>query len=303
MLEAARAWDAVAVSTLESATAVGGLLEGIGDAWLGKAALQMVATVAGHVAWLAQSATAAAGTARQANAAAAAYQRAHIATVHPREVAINREVFAGLVTTNTLGQNAPTIAAVESDYGVMWAQDAEAMLTYAARSAEATVLAELTGPAGAFGTGSTLPELVNEYVQSFLSSAPYDVPLSLLQVFSGLWSASSIGGAFAKSSATAIDNVPAALGQAAIPSLSVKVSTGTAYGLGRLSIPPSWGETPGARVIPAYGATAGAVTNEGDDFMLPMLPPMAGAAGSQSGRSRPEPEYGFKPKFTAMKGI
>jgi PPE-repeat protein len=37
---------------------------------------------------------------------------------------------ATLIATNVLGQNVPAIAATESQYGQLWAQDATAMYGY-----------------------------------------------------------------------------------------------------------------------------------------------------------------------------
>jgi PPE-repeat protein len=65
--------------------------------------------------------------ARQASAAAAAYEAAFGATVPPALVTENRAVLTSLVATNIFGQNTPAIATTETIYGEMWAQDATAM--------------------------------------------------------------------------------------------------------------------------------------------------------------------------------
>jgi PPE-repeat protein len=51
-----------------------------------------------------------------------------------------------LVATNFLGQNTPAIAATETQYAEMWAQDAATMYTYAGTSATATQLAPFSSP-------------------------------------------------------------------------------------------------------------------------------------------------------------
>ena len=66
-----------------------------------------------------------------------AYEAAFAMTVPPPVIAANRSLLAGLVATNFLGQNTPAIAATETQYGEMWAQDAAAMYGYAGSSASA----------------------------------------------------------------------------------------------------------------------------------------------------------------------
>ncbi len=61
-------------------------------------------------------------------------------------VAANRIQLATLIATNFFGQNAPAIAATESCYAEMWAQDATAMYGYAAASSAATTLTPFTHP-------------------------------------------------------------------------------------------------------------------------------------------------------------
>ncbi len=70
--------------------------------------------------------------AAQATAAASAYETAFAAHVPPSEIAANRTQLAQLVATNLFGQNTSAIAATETQYGEMWAQDAVAMDDYTA---------------------------------------------------------------------------------------------------------------------------------------------------------------------------
>ncbi|MCV7089897.1 PPE domain-containing protein, partial [Mycobacterium interjectum] len=58
----------------------------------------------------------AAGAAAQAKAVVSAFESAFAATVHPVVVAANRSAVVQLVMSNVFGQNAPAIAAAESDY-------------------------------------------------------------------------------------------------------------------------------------------------------------------------------------------
>jgi len=101
----------------------------------------MVAAAAPYAGWLTAAEAQAAGAAGQARAVAAAFESALGATVHPLAVAANRNGLVQLVETNLFGQNAPAIAAVESDYEQMWAKDVAAMAGYhAGASAAATGL-------------------------------------------------------------------------------------------------------------------------------------------------------------------
>jgi PPE-repeat protein len=59
-------------------------------------------------------------------------------------IAANRALLQALVATNLFGQNTPAIAATETLYAEMWAQDATAMYGYAGASASATTLPPFT---------------------------------------------------------------------------------------------------------------------------------------------------------------
>jgi PPE-repeat protein len=66
--------------------------------------------------------------------------------VPPALVTANRSLAATLIATNVLGQNTAAIAATETEYAEMWAQDAAAMYGYAGSSAAATTLTPFTSP-------------------------------------------------------------------------------------------------------------------------------------------------------------
>jgi PPE-repeat protein len=84
--------------------------------------------------------------ANQARSAAAAYEAAFAATVPPPVIAENRALLLSLVATNIFGQNTPAIAATETHYAEMWAQDATTMYGYASGSAAASALTPFTTP-------------------------------------------------------------------------------------------------------------------------------------------------------------
>ncbi len=65
------------------------------------------------------------------------------AAVPPPAIAPHRVQLVHLIATNLLGQNTPVIAATETQYEEMWAQDAAAMYGYAAASSLSGVPARL----------------------------------------------------------------------------------------------------------------------------------------------------------------
>ncbi|CKU36200.1 PPE family protein [Mycobacterium tuberculosis] len=145
MMAAAAAWDSLAA---ELGLAAGGyrlaISELTGAYWAGPAAASMVAAVTPYVAWLSATAGQAEQAGMQARAAAAAYELAFAMTVPPPVVVANRALLVALVATNFFGQNTPAIAATESQYAEMWAQDAAAMYAYAGSAAIATELTPFT---------------------------------------------------------------------------------------------------------------------------------------------------------------
>lgn len=128
LLAAAAAWDAVAAELQSTAAAFSSVIASLTSGpWIGPSSLAMAAAVAPYVTWMGATATQAAQAATQATAAATAYETAFAAHVPPVEIAANRAQLAMLVATNLFGQNTAAIAAAESQYAEMWAQDATAM--------------------------------------------------------------------------------------------------------------------------------------------------------------------------------
>jgi PPE-repeat protein len=147
MLAAAAAWDGLAAELQSTAasyrTAISELTDG---PWLGASSASMAAATAPYLDWMTTSAGQSEHTAMQAKAAAAAYETAFAMTVPPAVIAANRSLLMALIATNVLGQNTAAIAAAETEYAEMWAQDAAAMYGYAGSSATATTLAPFTSP-------------------------------------------------------------------------------------------------------------------------------------------------------------
>ena len=157
MLAAAAAWDGLGAELHSTATAYGSVISELtAGPWLGAASAAMTAAAAPYVAWMRTTASQAEQTAIQAKAAAAAYEVTFAAMVPPPVIAANRALLQALVATNLFGQNTPAIAATETLYAEMWAQDATAMYGYAGTSASASTLPPFT-PAPRATNGTSAP--------------------------------------------------------------------------------------------------------------------------------------------------
>ena len=147
MLAAAAAWDSLAADLQSAASSYGSTVEGlVAGAWTGPSSMTMAAAASPFATWVSGAAAQAEEAAAQAKLAAGAYETAFAATVPPPVIAANRALLAMLVATNFLGQNTPAIAATETHYMEMWAQDAAAMYAYAGSSSAASQLTAFTEP-------------------------------------------------------------------------------------------------------------------------------------------------------------
>lgn len=147
LLAAAAAWNAVSAEMRSAAASYEAVIKSLAsEGWLGPASAKMAAAVEPFVDWMNTTAVQAEQAGAQANAAAAAYEAAFVATVPPPLVAANRTLLSNLVATNLIGQNTAMIAATEAQYGEMWAQDASAMTSYAASARTATEMTPFTQP-------------------------------------------------------------------------------------------------------------------------------------------------------------
>jgi PPE-repeat protein len=147
MLAAAAAWDGLAAELQSTAASYGSAISELTDGpWLGSSSASMAAATAPYLDWLTTAAGQAEQSGMQAKAAAAAYEAAFAMTVPPAVIAANRTLLMALIATNVVGQNTPAIAATETDYAEMWAQDAGAMYGYAGSSAAASTLTPFTSP-------------------------------------------------------------------------------------------------------------------------------------------------------------
>ena len=154
MLAAAASWDRLAAELSSTAGLYESkLAELTGETWQGSSSEAMAASVNPYIAWMQSTAMQAEQTANQARTAAAAYEAAFSATVPPPLVAANRATLAALMASNILGQNTAAIAATETHYAEMWAQDAMAMLGYASASSTASQLTPFASPTPTANSG------------------------------------------------------------------------------------------------------------------------------------------------------
>ncbi len=101
---------------------------------------------AAHLQWLDTTAERARQAANQARAATAAFRSALAAAVPPPVIHANRMTLMQLALANCLGQSAPVIADLETDYERMWAQNADVMYAYARAAADATTVTPFGSP-------------------------------------------------------------------------------------------------------------------------------------------------------------
>jgi PPE-repeat protein len=147
MLAAAAAWDALAADLQSTAASYESTIQSLTiGPWTGPSSMAMAAAATPYVAWISATGAQAELAASQAKIAAVAYETAFAAMVPPPVIATNRALLAALVATNILGQNTPAIAAAETHYAEMWAQDAAGMYAYAGSSSTASQLTSFTEP-------------------------------------------------------------------------------------------------------------------------------------------------------------
>ncbi|SON63856.1 PPE family protein PPE26 [Mycobacterium simulans] len=147
MSAAASAWNGLAAELDSAATGYETVITTLHcEEWVGLASSSMAAAVTPYVAWMRATAAQAEEAASKSRMAVAAYEAAVTAVVPPPLVTANRTQLVSLVKANTFGQYTASIAALEAQYGEMWAQDAMAMYSYAAASASASTVTPFAPP-------------------------------------------------------------------------------------------------------------------------------------------------------------
>ncbi|MGC2654902.1 MAG: PPE family protein [Mycobacterium sp.] len=145
LMAAASAWNQLAAELNAAALSYDKVVTALSsEQWLGPASAAMAEAASPYVVWMNTTAADAEQAASQARAAAGAYETALAAMVPMPMVAANRAELEQLLTNNVFGQYTGAIAAIEAQYGDMWAQDATAMYGYAGQSAAAAKVTPFT---------------------------------------------------------------------------------------------------------------------------------------------------------------
>jgi PPE-repeat protein len=146
LIEASGAWQLLGSSLEESASGYAAMVSALTETWQGPSSLAMVQAVEPYITWLRTTAQQSQQLSSSTQAAAAAFSSTLAAVVHPSVVSANRVRLAQLVATNRLGGNLAAIAATETQYQDMWANNSAAMYRYEATSAQTTALSQFTTP-------------------------------------------------------------------------------------------------------------------------------------------------------------
>lgn len=196
MIGAASGWNTLAAELNSAALAYDRVVNTLsGEEWLGQASASMAQAAAPYVEWMRSTAAAAEHAASQAMSAASAFETAQAAMVPPPVIAANRVNLMQLLSTNVLGQNTGAIAALEAQYGEMWATDAATMYNYAGRSANISAVKPFTSapattnPAGVANQTASATGSSAGAAQSTLHSAMGKITSALGKLSTGMQAA------------------------------------------------------------------------------------------------------------------
>lgn len=269
MLAAADAWDRLAEAVYGVATSYRTVTAGLVAKRRAPAAITMGQTAA-YIGWLKGTAALAQRAAAQARAAADAYESALAATVPPEAIVTNRTWRTSLAATNRLGQGAHAIAAAEADYDKMWAQDADAMYTYARASAAASEMTPFTAPpaAGAaaedpdrelISVGSQLISMLPEAVQTLSSASSERFNAALLSMSSSLAELSSLKLGFARGASVPLAMAVTGAAKAVWGKrAAITAGFGGTMSIGGMSVPRAWSAAPNASSVASQVPSAAA---------------------------------------------
>ncbi len=167
LIEAAGAWQNLAVELENSVAVYASALSSLIESWNGPSSMAMLQAVQPYLIWLRETAQQAQQTATSAGTAAAAFTAVRSAVVTPAVVAANRTRLAQLLATNRFGQNTAAIAATQGEYQTMWANNSAAMTQYQATTSQATgQLSKFSSPLAV--TNPTAPVNQNAAVSNSL---------------------------------------------------------------------------------------------------------------------------------------
>lgn len=167
LIEAAGAWQSLAVELENSVAGYASSLSTLIESWDGASSMAMLQAVQPYLLWLRETAQQARQMATSAETAAAAFTAVRSAVVTPAVVAANRTRLAQLLATNRFGQNTAAIAATQGEYQTMWANNSAAMTQYQATTSQATgQLSKFSSPLAV--TNPTAPVMQNAAVSNSL---------------------------------------------------------------------------------------------------------------------------------------
>src|SRR5689334_15093821 len=147
LIEAAGAWQRLAVELENSVSTYASTLSSLIESWDGPSSIAMLQSVQPYLLWLRETAQQSAQMATSAEAAATAFSTTRAAVVHPSVVMSNRTRLAQLLATNGFGTNTAAIAETENEYQTMWANNSAAMTRYQATASQATTqLSQFNSP-------------------------------------------------------------------------------------------------------------------------------------------------------------
>src|SRR5689334_17692100 len=123
LIEAAGAWQRLAVELENSVSTYASTLSSLIDSWDGPSAMAMLQSVQPYLLWLRETAQQSSQMATLAESAASAFTAVRSTVVHPSVVTANRTRLAQLLATNRFGTNTAAIAETENEYQTMWANN------------------------------------------------------------------------------------------------------------------------------------------------------------------------------------
>lgn len=138
LVEAAGAWQRLAVELENSVAGYTSSLSNLMEQWSGPSSMAMLQAVQPYLLWLRDTAQQTQQMAASAESAASAFTAVRSAVVPPAVVLANRTRLAQLLATNRFGQNTASIAETENEYQTMWTNNSTAMTQYQAAATQAT---------------------------------------------------------------------------------------------------------------------------------------------------------------------
>lgn len=331
LIEAAGAWQRLAVELENSVSTYASTLSSLIESWDGPSAMAMLQSVQPYLLWLRETAQQSAQMATSAEAAATAFSTTRATVVHPSVVTANRTRLRQLLATNRFGTNTAAIAEAENEYQTMWANNASAMTRYQATTSQATTQLSqfnsplaLTNPEGTANQQAAVikaldspgPQVTNAlnsitsfdpntgwfnywstWGNQFISSG---FPINLLGVWAQLATAqgvASVGGDIGSGLSEGLGLTSATLANA-IKGIGAGASAptgalGVGVSLGKLTAPPAVvGLLPGTPTGVQLASAASPLPAAESGFpMMPMMVPPPTASAGTGWRKRKQQKY------------